>query len=464
MSKRMLSTALHSVLNFARPFVVSARAATQIALLTLVILAASANAWAQVSLTHGPVTGGVDANDAEVFTRTSDVATVAIQYSTDPGMANPTTSSPVTTSSASDFTSIISLTSLSPETPYYLNVLVNGVPQLSSPYPTFTTFPVSGSVRQFNFVYLTDFAAQSTQATGVAFTAFAHAAAESPKFAYIGGDFDHSGPITLNAKRTMFKTLYDPTQAGLADFVNLILRGMPIAHQWDDHDSGPDNDSKTYNGWNLSYQVFREYVPMYNTPALPPAVYQKFNYAQVDFFSLDNRSQRNDEYEIDNQHKSMLDGNHLGPNGELAWLKNGLLSSTATWKVVLSSVVTNPTTRFTDGWAGYQTEWNALRGFIQKNNIKNVVVLAGDLHFGGIDNGVASGLPEMLVGNVNIDTGTSTCRAGNVGKWSEGTYYNDQGPCYQYGLVQVLTNPDRLVLQDKDAQGNVRVSYTLNAN
>jgi len=442
------------------------RAAASIALLTFAILVASATVQAQVSLTHGPITGGVDANDAGVFTRTSDAAAVAIQYSTDSAMANPRSSSPITTSANDDFTSTIKLADLTPETTYYLNVLVNGVAQLSAPFPTFTTFPVAGSVRQFKFIYLTDFATQSTQVPGLHFGTFSAAAAESPKFVYIGGDFDHSGPITIQGKRSMFKLLYDPTQSGLADFVNKILRGMAIVHCWDDHDSGPDNNSKTYSGWNWAYQVFREYVPMYDTPAPPPAIYQSFSYGQVDFWATDMRTQRNDEYEVDGPHKSMLNANRLGSQSELAWLENGLLKSSATWKIIISSDgVTNPTVRYPDLWAGYQTEWLALKNFIKSRQIKNVVFLTNDLHFGAIDDGAASGFPEMTVGAANILVAPgSSCRASAVGKWDVGTYYNDNGPCYQYGVITVSTNPDQLLLQIKDDQGNVRVSYTVNAN
>jgi phosphodiesterase/alkaline phosphatase D-like protein len=36
----------------------------------------------------------------------------------------------------------------------------------------------------------------------------------------------------------------------------------------------------------------------------------------------------------------MLDGNNLGLFGQLAWLENGLINSTARWKIIFSSVVT----------------------------------------------------------------------------------------------------------------------------
>src|SRR6185503_4396477 len=104
-------------------------------------------------------------------------------------------------------------------------------------------------------------------------------------------------------------------------------------------------------------------------------------------FVLDCRSQRDPENDPDDANKSMLDGNNLGAAGQLQWLKDGLLGSTAKWKVIFSSVVTNPSTKVPDGWGGYQTEWNDLRNFIVTNQISGVVFISGDLHLAAIDNG-----------------------------------------------------------------------------
>ena len=57
------------------------------------------------------------------------------------------------------------------------------------------------------------------------------------------------------------------------------------------------------------------------------------------------------------------------------------------WKVIFSSVVTNPSTKVPDGWGGYQTEWNDLKNFIVTNQISGVVFISGDLHLAAIDNG-----------------------------------------------------------------------------
>lgn len=410
-------------------------------------------------LTHGPLVGGVTTSTASVFLRTDQKVRVALWYGTDPNLGTHLVSAWFQTSSANDFTKIIPLTGLTAETTYYMNVVVNGVPQSASPpYPSFTTFAPSGTSRTFNFIVLADF--EWTKNLTSTVQTFASAAATSPVFAFIGGDFDHRNPRTLSEKRRMFRELYDANTPYMEDFVNLILRRTPIIHQWDDHDSGLNNLDMTYPGWPWNQQVFQEYVPSYPLPSVTPGIWQNFSYAQAECFVLDCRSQRDPEAAPDDANKSMLDGNNLGASGQLEWLKNGLLASTARWKIIFTSVVTNPTTKFPDGWAGYQTEWNALRAFINANNIQGVVFISGDLHLGAIDNGTAAGFPEMCVAqpNSNNPDPKKKCATDFYGTWSEG-FYKDT--CSGFGFVTILEAPDRLILQAADEYGNVHISYTV---
>ena len=411
-----------------------------IALWSALQLLLASTAPAQV-LTHGPVTGGVTATEARIFIRSDQAATVVIQYSTDPALQGAFVSDAVPTIAESDFTAIIPLTNLTAETTYYLNVLINGIPQFSAqPYPSFTTFAPAATSRDFNFVVMSDFGTVAKLKSEV--ETFRSAAANLPAFAFVGGDFDHSDPLTLTTKRQMLKNLYNPATRFMSDFVPSILRRTPIARQWDDHDAGPNNLDKYYLDWNLTQQVFQEYTPTYPLPSVSPGIWQKFSYAQAEFFILDNRSQRDSWLDPEGPEKSMLDGNNLGAIGQLEWLENGLLNSTAHWKVVFTSVVTNPTTKQNDGWAAYSTEWGLLRNFIISNNIANVVFIAGDLHLGAIDNGSQAGFPEMSVAAAD-STKTDSCATAALGTWSEG-YYNDT--CAGYGLVTILKDPDSLTL------------------
>jgi phosphodiesterase/alkaline phosphatase D-like protein len=189
------------------------------------------------------VVGGATDSTASLFVRTDQAANLALWYRADPNLATYLITDTFQTSSENDFTETIPLANLTAETTYYMNVVVNGVPQCASPYPSFATFAPIGSIRTFNFIVLTDFGSvpflqQSVQT-------FASTASENPAFAFMGGDFDHRNPQTLDARRQMFKDLYHANTHYMGNFVNLIPRKTPIIHQWHDHDSGRNNIDKT---------------------------------------------------------------------------------------------------------------------------------------------------------------------------------------------------------------------------
>ena len=410
------------------------------------------------TLTHGPVFGGVTPDAANVFVRTSQSATVQLRYGTDPNLTDASLSTSFTTGADADFTKIIPVSGLAAETTYYVNVLVDGVAQKTAPYPSFATFPPDGSSRDFKFVVLTDFVTTNTLTKS--YPTFNNASAEDPAFVFIGGDFDHRNPKDLSRKRGMYQDLYNPETQYMDGFVTNILWKYPVVHQWDDHDSGQNNTDKTYAGWADTQEAFQEYMPSYPLPSVTPGIWQHFSYAQADAFVLDCRSQRDVETDTDDANKSMLDGNNLGAVGELQWLENGLLHSTAHWKIIFSSVIINPTTKYPDSWAGYQTEFTALRNFINTNQIKGVLFISGDLHLSAIDNGTNAGFPEMVVTRPNAD-GAPNCASGPNGQWSEGFYDAD---CAGYGVVSVLQNPDRVVLETADEFGVHHLSYTISDN
>jgi alkaline phosphatase D len=409
------------------------------------------------SLTHGPLVGAVKENSARVFARTNQAAQVAIQYGVQPGLNDAVTTPAQQTSPAHDFTTLVSLQSLSPATTYYLNVLVGGKPQLTAPYPKFKTFPAPDTAAPLKWVMLTDFSYKPSPA-------FARAAAENPDFVVIGGDFDHSNPDTLDAKRDMFKQLYDP-QGVRGDLVKFILRQFAVMHMWDDHDLGVNNADRTYTGKALALQVLQEYFPVYPLTQYgdccqsPLGDWQKFSYGTTaDFFLLDARSQRDPDTIPDGPGKSMLDGEHLGDAGQLTWLKDGLRQSHATWKFIVTPVPFNRNLPKPDAWAGFRYERGQLVNFIRDNHIGGVIFISGDIHAGGMDDGTNSDFPEMLVPSVNFETCMTVAQRG---EWSHGWYGAKRDPqhCSGYGVITVETNPDRVTLQVKDVQGKVQLEH-----
>jgi alkaline phosphatase D len=418
-------------------------------LLAAVVHAATARAVVE---TDGPLVGAVTDTTAKVFARTDAKANVLVEYSTDPSLASVTRSPSKKTMSFSDFTAVLPLSGLAPETTYYYRVTVNGVAQQSAPYPSFRTFPAQGAPREFRFAVLSDL---DHVADGRAAPVYEQVAAQAPVLVLQVGDFDHSVPLTLADMRLQHREARDgPHPAGL-DFLEHIATRFPVFHVWDDHDYGSNDADKTFAGRADSLQAFKEYYPL---PALPnPAgIWHKFSYGQAEFFLLDVRSQRDPNATPQGPGKSMLDGDNI-PNGQKQWLEDSLRSSAATWKFVVTPVPFNNTAKRArrDAWSGFENERNEILDFIEDNDIEGVVFFSGDLHSGGgIDDGSNSGHPEMSVPHTNMPTGDS----GTLGEWSEGILTGTNGNS-GFGLVHVLRNPDRVLLETRGKNGEVRFDY-----
>jgi alkaline phosphatase D len=140
-----------------------------------------------------------------------------------------------------------------------------------------------------------------------------------------------------------------------------------------------------------------------------------------------------------------------------AWLLNGLLTSTATWKFVVSSSVWNPHSKQEDSWALYQHEQNEIVDFIRTNSITGVIFMSGDIHSAGaIDNGTNSYFPEISVPNTNTQSRTCTGGSG-CGTWSEGY---SLGPTLD-GYAEFHVTPDSVTIEAKGMNGVIRHSLTV---
>ena len=111
-------------------------------------------------------------------------------------------------------------------------------------------------------------------------------------------------------------------------------------------------------------------------------MWQKISCGNADIFVLDLRSNRDPNA---GPYPTMMG------TAKRDWLKQELLSSTAMFKIVISSVSAhlNIHPKSTDQWGnGYTDEAAEMKLFIEANNLSNVLLVSGDLHSGGgIDTG-----------------------------------------------------------------------------
>jgi len=423
-------------------------------------------------LTHGPMVGAVTDSAAKIWFRTESKTSVQVEYAADPDFDDdPMLSESMNTHFTYDLTATITLSDLASDTIYYYRILIDGVDQTPTPQPHFKTFPENATSVKIGI--LTDIGTSLSQTAPAIESLFA----DNPDFVIVLGDWDHRNVSELKEMRIMHQeTRGDETVSG-ATFRDNILYHFPVAHVWDDHDYANNNSDKTFTEKAAAIQAYDEYWPSYERPNAQAGIWHKFHYGDlVEVFMLDVRSQRDvntykdPDYEMNggsknrdelrnNPCRSLLDGDACPENrstGQKQWLKEGLLHSTALWKVIASSVPWNPTTPKDDAWWDFKAEQDELLEFIHDNNIEGVMVVSGDIHIGGaIDNGVNAGIPEMNVPTTNIDREGNSCklhkpfeRSVDCGEWSEGFVSDGVG----YGVITL--SPTAALIEAKDEFGN----------
>jgi alkaline phosphatase D len=186
---------------------------------------------------------------------------------------------------------------------------------------------------------------------------------------------------------------------------------VPMFAQWDDHEvtnnwwpgeplTRGEHQLKRYVDKNMmqmaarASRAFHEFMPLRVTPAEPGRVYRKISYGPLlDVFMLDMRTYRGPNAEA-------LETSYgpsayfLGPQ-QVAWLKNGLFTSRATWKVIAADmplgliVYYEPSRRWGaeavaqgDGPArGRELEIADVLSFIKHAGVRNTVWLTADVHY-----------------------------------------------------------------------------------
>jgi len=194
-----------------------------------------------------------------------------------------------------------------------------------------------------------------------------------------GGDF-----VATTLDQFRAKHRYQREAAALQWF----LASVPVYAIWDDHEvrnnfSGPHEPLMP-----VGRQALLEYWPIGTPPDDSYRLYRQVRRgADVELFILDTRQYRSPNAEPDGPGKTMLG------SVQRDWLLTGLAHSTATWKLIATSVpLSNPKGRTTlipgnDSWAraadgtGFQTELRAIVQTILDRKIRNVVWLAADVHY-----------------------------------------------------------------------------------
>lgn len=211
---------------------------------------------------------------------------------------------------------------------------------------------------------------------------------------------------------------------------------FPFINVWDDHEfadnswkGGANNHQSNEGSWyvrkNNSVNAYYEWIPI-RRPDLADTfrIFRNFKWGKLmNLVMLDSRIY--DRSEQDGSKANDTTHHLLGPY-QMNWMLQQLSDTSAKWKVIGNQVMFAPFKAFgailnDDQWDGYAIERTRVENHIVNNNIKNVVVLTGDIH--------TSWANDIPGANYNSSSG-----AGSVGVEFVGTSVTSKSMPFSIGV------------------------------
>ncbi len=383
-------------------------------------------------LPYGVASGDILGDQAIIWSRADRAARMIVDIDTVESMKNARTIVGPAVLETSDFTAKLNVTNLPAGQDIFYRVTFQSLEDLNvSSVPLtghFRTAPLNK--RDISFLWSGDEAGQgwgiNTDWGGMKLYK-AMTALQADFFIHSGDMIYADGPITAEVKLadgTIWKNLVTPEKSKVAETLqefrgnfayNLLDENVrafnamtPLIVQWDDHETNNNwyptkqmtqDDRYTEKSDALmsarSKRAFFEYNPIRSSVEDPERIYRSMHYGpSLDVFMLDERSYRGAN-SPNRQDKRGPDADFMG-SAQMLWLKQALLASKATWKVIGSDmpiglVVADPTEKKDnyEAWAnaengaplGRELEMAELLRFIKYNDIRNVVWLTADVHY-----------------------------------------------------------------------------------
>lgn len=351
-------------------------------LLTCVI--GSVLLFAQPRVISGPMLGPVELRDARVWVEVSpEVKAVALQYNKQGEKSGKTIQykgllgnefNPLT----------FTIGGLDINTTYEYRVLIDGKPtrknglfttkdlwQWRKPIPDFSF--LTGSCSYFN---QSQYDRPGTP-YGKDSSIFTAMAKEKAAFMLWLGDAWYTREVDYYSDWGLwYRASHDRAIPILQDF----WKAMPQLAIWDDHDYGPNDMGKNFILKETSRKVFNSYFCNPSAGENGQGIYTMTSWGDVDIFLLDDRWWRSADQMQDSVNGKPNPAKKMIGDQQMEWLKNALLSSSATFKIIaVGSQVLNPVSPY-DKWRDFPAEYQEMMDFLSGNKINGVLFLTGDRH------------------------------------------------------------------------------------
>lgn len=322
-------------------------------------------------LMQGPMIGDIRHDGLLIWVRLSGPYDALIEYSTDPGFAQPLRTSSQTATKSGDYALKFNLSSLPSSTAVYYRVWVAGRPDPTSgngALHVVKTAPSGPAKFRIAFGSCTKLRGSSVQAIWSAIPPW------NPDMFFWLGDNIYGDAMDPDILAEEYRRLRD------APGLNRIWGTMGHLAVWDDHDFGLNDADRTHPGKTAALEVFTRYWanPNYGLAQAPGVFFHK-SFGGVDFFFLDGRTYRDPNDDPDTPEKTFLGAE------QMAWLRDGLRNSNAHFKVLICGSGWSTAKLSGDSWGACLHERNALFDFIRDEQIAGVVLLSGDTHSGELN-------------------------------------------------------------------------------
>ena len=324
---------------------------------------------ARPSFTHGVQSGDVDTNSGVIWTRTDRPARVMFEVATKESFEGATKLPPLDALPESDHAVKRHIAGLaSDQDIFYRMTAVDLSDRNAVSEPIVGRFKTAPSEkRDVRFAWSGDTAGQGWGIDDTGMLTYATMAKHTPDFFIHSGDTIYAdGPmkdevslkdgstwknsVLTDAKRKVAETLDEFRGQWQYNMMDEHVRAMnavcPTFFQWDDHEvvnNWSDAKDLTNDDRYIEKSVhvlrsraaraFHEMTPIRYTPAEPGRVYRKISYGPtLDVFFLDLRSYRGPNGA--SMEAEMSPETRILGARQLAWLKDALANSKATWKVI----------------------------------------------------------------------------------------------------------------------------------
>ena len=353
-------------------------------LLFLATVLSTLSLFAQPRIVSGPMLGPVELRDARIWVEVSpEVKSVALQYNKKGEKIRKTIAYKGALGNAFNPLSL-TVGGLDYNTTYEYRLLVDGklttrggqfttkdLWQWRKPIPEFSF--LTGSCSYFNEP---EFDRPGTP-YGKDASIFNTMANEKAAFMLWLGDAWYTREVDYYSNWGLwYRASHDRSVPELQDF----LKSMPHFATWDDHDYGPNDIGKNYILKETSRTVFNSYFCNPSAGENGQGIYTMTSWGDADIFLTDNRWWRSADLLPDSVNGKPNPEKKMLGDQQMEWLKNSLLYSTATFKIiVVGSQVLNPVSPF-DKWRDFPAEYQELMDFLTEHKINGVLFLTGDRH------------------------------------------------------------------------------------